>query len=304
MRLIEQKRKDSVYLYFLAGGKRIYLGKPDKLKEDKVKDALKLLDAQISEYNTYRNTLEKYLYGKGKVKFKKSKYKMIFFDLDGVIFEKPWQESRNEKVAISTWDILFKKLGEYETHEKLKKNFEDGLYGEDADSYMKWTEDACNFLKILKLSEKTFQQVIEERELSRGAKELFQLLKKMKIKTSLISGSFFQLAEKAKKELEGINYIYAHCKLNFDGNGRLESWKIEKTDYQDKKIVMEKIASKEGISLDDCVFVGDDVNDLEAFNAAGLAIAFNSQKSIVKSAAHVIIVGGDLTEILPPIFDF
>ena len=32
MRLIEQKRKNSIYLYFLAKGQRNYLGKPEKIK--------------------------------------------------------------------------------------------------------------------------------------------------------------------------------------------------------------------------------------------------------------------------------
>jgi phosphoserine phosphatase len=311
MRLIEQKRKNSIYLYFLAKGQRKYLGKPDKINQEKAKEALNLLDTQITEYKSFRNKIEKYLYGKRETEFKDSEYKMIFFDLDGVLFEKPWLESKSRKVAISTWDLLFKKLGQYNIYETLKKNFEKGLYGDDIDSYLKWKEAACQTLKIIPLDENIFQEVIDSRILSRGAKELFQKLKISKIKTAIITGSFYRLAQKAKIELGGVNHIRSQCRLLFDDKGLLKRWELDKTDYKHKVEIMEELALKEGIidengnpNLNQCVYVGDDVNDLEAFRAAGLAIAFNSQKSIVKKAADIIIIGGDLTEILSPLFDF
>ncbi|MHA2007487.1 MAG: HAD family hydrolase [Promethearchaeota archaeon] len=311
MRLLEQKRKDSTYLYFLAQGQRRYLGKPDKINQEKAKEALNLLDTQITEYKSFRDKIERYLHGKREIEFKDSEYKMVFFDMDGVLFEKPWQESKSRKVAISTWDLLFKSLGQSNMHEALKNNFENGLYGDDIDSYVKWKEATCKTLKIIPLDEKTFQEVIDSRNLSRGAKELFQILKKSKIKTAIITGSFYRLAQKAKEELDEVNHIRAQCRLFFDDNSLLKRWELNKTDYKHKKEIMEEIALKEGIidkkgrpDLNQCVYVGDDVNDLEAFKAAGLAIAFNSQKSIVKKAADIIIIGGDLTEILSPLFDF
>ncbi len=311
MRLIEQKRKNSIYLYFLAKGERKYLGKPDSINQEKAKEALNLLDTQITEYKSFRDKIEKLLYGKREIEFKKSEYKMIFFDMDGVLFEKPWQESKSRKVAISTWDLLFKKLGQYDMYEALKKNFETGLYGDDDDSYVKWKEIICKTLKLIPLDEKTFQEVIDSRILSRGAKELFQKLKKSKIKTAIITGSFYRLAQRAKKELDELTHFRAHCRLFFNDNGLLERWELNKTDYKHKREIMKELALKEGLidkngnpNLNQCVYVGDDVNDLEAFEAAGLAIAFNSQKSIVKKAADIIIIGGDLTEILSPIFDF
>jgi phosphoserine phosphatase len=311
MRLIEQKRKDSIYLYFLAKGQRKYLGKPDKINQEKAKEALNLLDTQITEYKSFRNKIEKYLHGKREIEFKDSEYKMIFFDMDGVLFEKPWQESKSRKVAISTWDLLFKKLGQYDIHEALKKNFENGLYGDAVDSYVKWKDATCKTLKLIPLDEKTFQEVINSRVLSRGAKELFQTLKKSKIKTAIITGSFYRLAQRAKDELDEVNHVRAHCRLIFDDNGLLERWELNSTDYKHKREIMEELALKEGIidkngnpNLNQCVYVGDDVNDLEAFEAAGLAIAFNSHKNVVKKAADIIIIGGDLTEILSPIFDY
>ncbi len=311
MRLIEQKRKDSIYLYFLAKGERKYLGKPDKINHEKAKEALYLLDTQITEYKSCRNKIEKLLHGKHEIEFKDSKYKMVFFDMDGVLFEKPWHESISRKVAISTWDLLFKRLGQYDIHEALKRNFENGLYGDDVDNYVKWKEATCNTLKIIPLDEKTFQEVTDSRILSRGAKEVFQILKKSNIKTAIITGSFYRLAQKAKKELDEVNHIRAHCQLFFDDDGLLKSWELSKTDYKDKIKIMEELALKEGIvdkngypDLNQCVYIGDDVNDLEAFGAVGLAIAFNAHKNIVKKAADIIIIGGDLTEILPPLFDF
>ena len=80
MRLIEQKRKDSTYVYFLAEGRRLYLGKPDQIKKERAEESLRILDSRITEYNSYREKIERYLYGKPKLEYGKSEYKMIFFD--------------------------------------------------------------------------------------------------------------------------------------------------------------------------------------------------------------------------------
>ena len=75
------------------------------------------------------------------------------------------------------------------------------------------------------------------------------------------------------------------------------------TEYDiDKKAeALEKIANREKIKLDECVFVGDYLNDLKAMQAAGLGIAFNSKEDKLKEVADVVIEKKDLREILPHI---
>jgi 3-deoxy-D-manno-octulosonate 8-phosphate phosphatase (KDO 8-P phosphatase) len=64
---------------------------------------------------------------------------------------------------------------------------------------------------------------------------------------------------------------------------------------QDKRSALEEIAKEDGIRADEAAFVGDDVIDLPAMRAAGLAIAVQNARAEVKKEAHYITPhsGGD-----------
>lgn len=294
------KRKDKEYYYFLMGAsKRVYLGTPRNPKKERVKEAALYLRNRIKDYENDLLKLESLLHGFPKAEGKgPPQYKLVFFDLDGVIFDKPWHETSSDKVAVSTWDVVFQELGIYTVHEKLKQRFVSGEYN----SYMDWTEDACNVLKSIGLDRTTFQNIIGRRPLSQGAVELFQKLRESKIATAIATGSFEALARRASRELGGVNEVLAHCKLNFDRKGLLESWELRTTDYKDKVFFVRETAKKHHIPLDRCVYVGDDVNDIDAFEEVGLAVAFNSKKFVVQQAADVVIDGRDLTAVLPHLY--
>jgi 3-deoxy-D-manno-octulosonate 8-phosphate phosphatase (KDO 8-P phosphatase) len=63
----------------------------------------------------------------------------------------------------------------------------------------------------------------------------------------------------------------------------------------DKRACFEEVCKEEGIDLQEAAFVGDDVIDLPAMRAAGLAIAVKSARAEVKQEAHYITpnAGGD-----------
>ncbi len=56
----------------------------------------------------------------------------------------------------------------------------------------------------------------------------------------------------------------------------------------DKRTAFEQIVQKAGLQLNEAAFVGDDVVDLPAMRAAGLAIAVKNARAEVKSEAHHI----------------
>ena len=64
---------------------------------------------------------------------------------------------------------------------------------------------------------------------------------------------------------------------------------------QDKRTCFEEIVKEAGLRLDEAAFVGDDVIDLPAMRAAGLAIAVKNARAEVKKEAHYITphAGGD-----------
>ncbi len=57
---------------------------------------------------------------------------------------------------------------------------------------------------------------------------------------------------------------------------------------QDKRTCLAEIVKEEGIELHEAAFVGDDVIDLLAMRAAGLAIAVKNARAEVKQEAHYV----------------
>ncbi|MDI6591990.1 MAG: HAD family phosphatase [Patescibacteria group bacterium] len=223
-----------------------------------------------------------------------AKYKIVIFDLDGVIFSKPWS-SNVEEVAVSSWDVLFKELGMYDLHEKLKRMFIEKRFK----SYLDWTEAACCLLKANGLDKKTFEEIIKRRPFITGAKETLKILNQNEIITGIVSGSFEELALRVKKEI-GMDYILAHCRLKFnEKTGLLEDWKLFGTDWKDKAKFVKYMADLYKTNLAQCAYIGDDVNDIPVFKKVGLPIAFNAHKKKVKEAAKIVIKKKDLREILP-----
>ena len=64
---------------------------------------------------------------------------------------------------------------------------------------------------------------------------------------------------------------------------------------QDKRTAFEEVVKEEGIRLEEAAFVGDDVIDLPAMRASGLAIAVKNARAEVKNEAHYVTphAGGD-----------
>ncbi len=278
------KRRDKDYLYFtMNGSTRLYLGTSDKPKKERIKEAIRHLNGKIKKYEDEAQKLEALLHGEAQ-EFD-IKYKLVVFDLDGVIYDKPWHDIGSDDIAVSTWDVLFHELGVYNVHEKLKQKYVKG----DFKSYVKWTEAACNILKSIGMDRKAFEDVISQRPFVHGSAEVFEMLRKKNVITAVITGSFDALAQRANKELGGIDHIFAHCKLNFQSNGSLGSWELHPTDYKDKVVFVRQIAKQHGIPLKQCVYIGDDVNDIPAFKEVGLSIAFNSSKLKVRQAAKAVI---------------
>lgn len=57
----------------------------------------------------------------------------------------------------------------------------------------------------------------------------------------------------------------------------------------DKNVALTDLLSEYGISPDECVFVGDDINDLGAFEVAGVSVAVANANHDVKKRADVVI---------------
>ena len=115
-----------------------------------------------------------------------------------------------------------------------------------------------------------------------GAERLVDTVKKLGYKTAIISGGFTYFGKLLQQRL-GIDYVYANELEIANGvvTGRVCG---EIVDGPQKAALLEELAAKEGISLEQTIAVGDGANDLPMLSIAGLGIAFHA-KPIVKASA-------------------
>jgi len=221
----------------------------------------------------------------------KEKIKLIAFDTENVLFDIS-RYKISGKSTTSTWDIVFHRTGIYSEHERLKEMYINGKFS----NYMDWTNEACKILQKNNLKKANFIQIISSIPFMNGI-EAVKKLKEMSYKTAVITGSFEDLAFRAKKEL-GLDYAVAHCRLIFDRSGNLKKWYLKPCDFEGKVAYLKNIAEQESLTLSECAYVGDETNDIHTFNKVGLSIAFNPSKEEVRTSAKVVIYKKDLREIL------
>lgn len=130
---------------------------------------------------------------------------------------------------------------------------------------------------------------------TKGAKELIRALKKMGVKTAVVSGGFLPLTQWLASQL-GLDYAYANTveivegKLTGEVNGTI-------VNAERKRDLLLEIAEKEGIDAKQTVAVGDGANDLLMMGVAGLGAAFDA-KPVVQMEAGARLNGGTLLDLL------
>lgn len=146
------------------------------------------------------------------------------------------------------------------------------------------------------IDESVIKKVRDQISLTKGAQMLIQELHKIGHKVGVVSGGFIDVIEPILKSLE-VDY-YAANKLEIS-NGVLTGRVIGPiVDSHAKKKALEDFATREKVSMNQTVAIGDGANDLEMIKAAGLGIAFNAKPKVV-AAADTTLSTKDLAAVLP-----
>jgi phosphoserine phosphatase len=132
------------------------------------------------------------------------------------------------------------------------------------------------------LPESVLQEVAGTLPLTEGAEKLVNTLQRLGYKTAILSGGF-EYFGKVLQERLGFDYVHANQLPMEQGvvTGYVGS---DIVDGAKKAELLAQIAHKEGISLEQCIAVGDGANDLLMLSIAGLGIAFHA-KPLVKASA-------------------
>jgi len=138
-------------------------------------------------------------------------------------------------------------------------------------------------------------RVAGEPPLMEGAPELLSALRALGLKTAVISGGF-SFAADALKTRFGLDYAYSNQLEVKDGKltGRVLDPIVGP---QRKADLLDALAQRERIPLEQTVAVGDGANDLLMIEKAGLGIAFHAKPKL-RAAADTSLTQGGLDRIL------
>jgi phosphoserine phosphatase len=132
------------------------------------------------------------------------------------------------------------------------------------------------------LSETALATAREALVLTPGARTLVRTLHRLDHRVGVVSGGFIEVIAPLVEEL-GIDFVRANSLEVEDGRltGRLIGPIIDRAG---KAQALAQFAEQAGVSLEQCVAIGDGANDLDMIESAGLGIAFNA-KQIVRDHA-------------------
>ena len=213
-----------------------------------------------------------------------SKYKLVCFDVDGTLID-------NVKFS---WKIFHEYFQvDQKRRENAKNDFLNGKI-----SYLQWANHDIGLWKEKNAKKEDFLKAIEPLKLMEGAMETLQELKKNNLKLAVISGSLNIVLEKFIPNYNEIFDDVFLSRIYFDENGNIVKVEATEFDMEKKAEALKQIAEREKISLKECVFVGDYLNDRKVIQEAGLGIAFNCEKEELKKLADIVIEKKDLREVL------
>lgn len=146
------------------------------------------------------------------------------------------------------------------------------------------------------LPESLFTELRAVLEVTRGVRPLLRALRRLGVRTAVLSGGFQPLTAWLAGEL-GIDHAHAN-EVVVGEDGRLTGEVRGAIVGRERKAeLLRDIAAREGVDLSQVVAVGDGANDLAMMAAAGLGVAWNA-KPRVQMEADARLNGDSLLELL------
>jgi len=136
------------------------------------------------------------------------------------------------------------------------------------------------------LAESRVLELLDRIPLVEGAEQLIGTLKLLGYKTAILSGGFTFFARSLQARL-GIDYVFAN-ELDIADGAVTGLVRTEIVDGAKKAALLQEIAKRENISLEQVVAVGDGANDLPMLGLAGMGIAFRAKPLVRQSAGHAV----------------
>lgn len=136
------------------------------------------------------------------------------------------------------------------------------------------------------LDASVLETIAKRLPITEGAEKLVSTLKRLGYRTAILSGGFTYFGDYLQKKL-GIDEVHANQLEIEDGKvtGRVVGQVV---DGERKAQLLQEIADKECINLEQAIAVGDGANDLPMLSLAGLGIAFRAKPVVRENARHAL----------------
>jgi phosphoserine phosphatase len=205
---------------------------------------------------------------------------LIAFDLDGTLIEG----------MVYVWQRLHEGMGsDVARRRQAAQDFFAGRI-----DYRDWFQTDLTLLQERGATRARLLECFSSLRLGAGVVETLEALRARGIRTGIISGSVDLLLE-AFLPPQLFDHIFIN-RFTFDEAGLLNGGEPTPYDLNGKAEGLREMARREGLSVEHCAFVGDNVNDLEVLSVAGLALAINPKHDDVVAAAHRVL--GSIPELL------
>jgi phosphoserine phosphatase len=194
--------------------------------------------------------------------YRKNK-RLVFFDMDSTL------------VDMEIIDEMAQRAGVFKEVSRITEKARRG----DIDFEESLTQRVA-LLKGLRVEE--LEKIRKDMKLSAGAEDLVDTLKRLGFKLGLVSGGFDYFSDFLREKL-GLDFSYAN-QLEIK-NGALTGKVLGKiVDNTYKAKIVNMVASREGVLLDQTVAIGDGANDVLMLGQAGLGIAYNAKEKLERVA--------------------
>lgn len=214
-----------------------------------------------------------------------SETKLIFFDLDGTL--------------VDGMEYIYQHLWEYFGIDKAKTRESLRQYIDKEVSYSDWVQNDVKLLQAAGATRRGILDAIMTLHPMQGAIATIRALQKRGYKIFVVSGGIDLVIEavygdEAKNLFEAV-FINRY---QFDETGKLTGATATKYDMEHKAECIKDMAQKYGVDVKNCVFIGNNENDVQAALTAGTSIAFNSKSERLVEVVTHHVESKDIFDIL------
>lgn len=208
------------------------------------------------------------------------KHKIIFFDSGGVlIFGNPWV-----KLAEAVDMPL-------DLDQKWIDQYYDGRL-----TFQQWNANVENFYINARLDRKTFEKVLDFKNytFNEEAAELIKYIRDKGYQTAIVSSDTDYFIGRIAKHY-GIDIFKANCHFVFDESGLFKKREYISSDPEAKVVQINEVCKKLDINPEETIFIGDSINDSQAFQHTKHGIMYGNHPQLAKFAWKTV---QDLREII------